>query len=111
MRRLKSKLCWLLDEDILVNFQPCDVSKEVQSLKLGKARVFDGIPNECRQHLSRRPLVHLTHLFNHCLWFGHFLAPWKEANIITLLKPAKDPKFSQKLCPISLMSTTGKLFG
>jgi hypothetical protein len=38
--------------------------------------------------------VHLTHLFNHFLWLGHFPAPWKEAKIITLPKPSKNPKFT-----------------
>jgi hypothetical protein len=49
--------------------------------------------------------VHLTHLFNHCLLLGHFLASWKEANIVTLPKPFKD----QNLRPVSLLSTAGKL--
>jgi hypothetical protein len=55
-------------------------------------------------------LVHLTHLFNHCLRLSPFPNPWKEAKVITLPKPGKDPKFSQNLRPISLLSTTGKLF-
>jgi hypothetical protein len=46
-----------------VDFRLCDFLKEIQSLKLGKAYGFDIIPNECLQHLPRRPLVHLTHLF------------------------------------------------
>jgi hypothetical protein len=71
-----------IDEDTPVKFQSCDVSKEIQSLKLGKACGFDGIPSECLQHLPRRHLVHLTHLFNHCLRLGHFLSPWKKAKII-----------------------------
>jgi hypothetical protein len=33
------------DEDIPVNFQPCDVSKETQSLKLASACCFGDIPN------------------------------------------------------------------
>jgi hypothetical protein len=45
-------------EDFPVNFRPCEVSKETQSLKLGKACSFDGIPNECLRHLPRRPLGH-----------------------------------------------------
>jgi hypothetical protein len=98
------------DEDIPVNFRPCDVSKEVESLKLGKACGFDSIPNECLRHLPRRPLVHLSHLFNHCLRIGHLLAPGKETKIITLPKPSKDPEFPQILLPISLLSITGKLF-
>jgi hypothetical protein len=81
-------------------------------LWLCKFRSFgiDGIPNECLRHLSRRPLVHLTHLFNHCLRLSHFPKSWKEAKVITLPKPGKDPKFPQNLRPISLLSTTGKLF-
>jgi hypothetical protein len=47
---------------------------------------------------------------NHCLQQSHFPKPWKEARVITLLKPGKDPKFLKNLCLISLLSTTGKLF-
>jgi hypothetical protein len=52
----------------------------------------------------------LTHLFNHCFRLAHFPKSWKEAKIITLPKPGKDPKFPQNLRPISLLPTTGKLF-
>jgi hypothetical protein len=52
----------------------------------------------------------LTHLFNHCPRLFNFPKSWKEAKIITLPKPSKDPKFSQNLRPIILLSTTGKLF-
>jgi hypothetical protein len=79
-------------------------------LKLKEACGIDGIPNECIRHLPRRPLVHLTHLFNHCFRLSHFPDSWKEAKIITLPKPGKDPKFRQNLCQINLLSTTGKLF-
>jgi hypothetical protein len=79
-------------------------------LKLRKACGIDGIPNECLMHLPSLPLVHLTHLFKHWLRLSHFPNPWKEANVITLPKPGKDPKFPQNLRPISLLSTAGKLF-
>jgi hypothetical protein len=58
----------------------------------------------------RRPFVHLTHLFNHCLRLSHSPQSWKETKIITLPKTGKDPKFLQNLRPICLLSTTGKLF-
>jgi hypothetical protein len=38
-----------VDEDIPLNFLPCDASKEIRSLKLGKARGVDGTPDECVQ--------------------------------------------------------------
>jgi hypothetical protein len=80
---------------------------EELSLTLRKTCGLDGISNECLRHLSRTPLVHLTHLFNHCFWLPK---PRKEAKVIALLKPGKDPKFLQNLCPISFLPTTGKLF-
>jgi hypothetical protein len=61
-------------------------------------------------HLPRRQLAPLTHLFNHYLWLSHFPKSWKEAKVITLPKPGKDPKFSQNLLPNILLSTRGKLF-
>jgi hypothetical protein len=68
------------------------------------------LPNECLRYLPGRPLVHLTHLFNHCLLLSNFSKPWKEAKVITLPKPGNDPKFPKNLCLIGLSSTTGKLF-
>jgi hypothetical protein len=98
-----------VDEDTSVNFQPCDVSKEIESLKFGEASGFDAISNEYLRRLPRRPLVHLTHLFIHCLWFGDLPGPWKKEKVITLPRPFKDPKFPQNLLVINLLSSTGKL--
>jgi hypothetical protein len=63
-----------VDDTSLGKVRPCDIHKLGNSLKLRKACVLDGIPNECLRHLPRRPLVHLTHLFNHCLRLSHFLS-------------------------------------
>jgi hypothetical protein len=99
-----------VDDNPPERVRPCHVQKLIKSLKLRKACGIDGIPNECLRHLPRIPLVHLTHLFNHCIRLLHFPKSWKEAKVITLPKPGKDPKFPQNLRPISLLSTTGKLF-
>jgi hypothetical protein len=74
---------------------PCDLLKLIHSLNVRKAYRIDDIPSEYLRHLPRRPLVYLTLLFNHCLQLSHFPKPWKEANVITLVKPGKDPKFPQ----------------
>jgi hypothetical protein len=98
-----------VDDTSLRKVRPCDIHKFANSLKLRKACGLDGIPNEWLRHLPRRPLVHLTHSFNYCLWLSHFPKPWKEAKVMMLPQPSKDPKFPQKLCSISLLSTN-KLF-
>jgi hypothetical protein len=109
--RLESKLCWKLR--IVTppeRIRPCDLQKLLNSLRLKKACGIDGIPNECLRHLPRRPFVRLTHLINHCIRLSHFPTSWKEAKVVTLPKPGKDPKFPQNLSPISLLSSTGKVF-
>jgi hypothetical protein len=90
--------------------RPCDLKTLINSLKLKKAFGIDGIPNECLRYLPRRTLVHLTHLFNHCLRLSYFPSSWKEAKIIILPKPGKDIKFPQNLRSISFLPTRGKLF-
>jgi hypothetical protein len=62
--------------------RPCDLQKLINSLKSRRACGISGIPNECLRHLPRS-LVHITHLFNHCLRLSNFPEPWKEANVIT----------------------------
>jgi len=39
-----------------------------------------------------------------------FPQPWKEAELIILPKQGEDPKFPQRLRPISFMNASGKLF-
>jgi hypothetical protein len=90
--------------------RPCDIHNLANSLKLTEACGLDGIPNESLRHLPRRPLVSLTQLFNHCLRLPYFPKRWKKAKVITLPKHGKNPNFPQNLRPISLLSSTGKLF-
>jgi hypothetical protein len=49
-------------------------------------------------------------LINHCIRISHFPTSWKEAKVVALPKPGKDPKIPQNLRPISLLPLTGKLF-
>jgi hypothetical protein len=74
-------------------------------VKLLKACGIDFVPND----LPRRPLVHLTNLFNHFIQLSHFPQSWKEAKMIALPNSGKDPKFLQNLHAISLLPTAGKI--
>jgi hypothetical protein len=71
---------------------------------------LNGSMNDNKNTNTRRPLVHLTHLFDQCFQLSHFPKLWKEAKVIMLPKRGKDPKFPQNLRLISLLPTTGKLF-
>jgi hypothetical protein len=88
----------------------CNIQKLVKTLKQRKACGLNGIPDERLSHLPRRPLVHLTHLLNHCLRLSDFPKPRKEAEVITLPKASKVRKLPKNLRPISLLSTTDNLF-
>jgi hypothetical protein len=112
-RRVEARVQTLLeaiDNKPPERIRPCDLETLINSLKLRKSCGIDGIPNECLRQLPRRPLVHLTHLINHCIRLSHFPKPSKEAKNITLPKHGKDQKFTNNLRAISLLSTTGKLF-
>jgi hypothetical protein len=97
-----------VDEDTPVHFGSCDVSKKYNTLNYERPvaliafqmNVFD---------IFHKTSVHSTHLFDHCLRSGHFPVPWKDAKVIILPKPGKEPKYSPNLRPFNLLSTTGKL--
>jgi hypothetical protein len=98
-----------VDSDPPERIRPCDLQKLLNSLKLKKACGIDEILKECLRHLPRRPLVHLTHLINHCIRLSHFPTSWKEAKVVALPTPSKDSKFLQNLRPISLLPSAGKV--
>jgi hypothetical protein len=64
-----------VDGTPLGKVRPRDIHKLANSLKLREVSLLDGIPKACLEHLPRRPLVHLTHLLNHCLRLSHFPKP------------------------------------
>jgi hypothetical protein len=65
--RLDQALLTSVDDTLLGIVSSYGKHTLTNSLKLGKACGLDGVPSECLRHLRRIPLVHLTHLFNHCL--------------------------------------------
>jgi hypothetical protein len=99
-----------VDGTSLGNVRSCKVYKSANSLKLRQLCGLDGILNLRFGDLPKRPLVRMTRLFNHFLSLSHFPKPWREAKTITLPKAGTDPKLPHNLHPISLFSTTGKLF-
>jgi hypothetical protein len=62
------------------------------------------------RNVSRKALVHLTHLFNHLLGLGYFPSTWKKAKVMPIPKPHKPSTDPNSYRPVSLLSTLGKLF-
>jgi hypothetical protein len=61
-------------------------------------------------NFPRRLLLHLTHLFNHCIRLSQFPTSWKEAKVLALPKAGKGPKFPKNLRPIRILASMGKVF-
>jgi hypothetical protein len=63
--------------------------------------------------MSQKPskeTIDAASTFDYSLYAAFTFSDVLEAKVITLRKPGKDPKFPKNLCPISLLSTRGKLF-
>jgi hypothetical protein len=74
------------DEDIHVNFRPCEVSNEMQSLKLEKTYGFHKTSNQSLASSKKTSCEFNTlFFFSHCLCLGHSRHPEGE-KIITLPK-------------------------
>jgi hypothetical protein len=73
-----------VDNKLPERIRPCDIQKLINSFILRKSCGIDGL-----RYLPRRPLVHLTHLLNHCLRLSHFPKSSKVPKFITSPKPGK----------------------
>jgi hypothetical protein len=60
------------------------------------------------KHLPQRAVSLLTQIFHAILLTHHFPTMWKNARVISVLKPGKDPALLSSYRPISLLDTIGK---
>lgn len=70
----------------------------------------DSIRRRTLRRLPEAAFVFITSIFNICLKTGFFPKSWKEATIIMILKPGKDPRQPGSYRPISLLNVLGKTF-
>jgi hypothetical protein len=74
----------------------------VRQLKPRKTTGPDGIENVILLHLPRLVLKYIAKLFNRSLALNYFPTQWKEAKIIMLPKPGKDPTSTLNYRPTRL---------
>ena len=85
--------------------------KSVKFLKRGKAPDPDTIDNEVlRLGTTTSLFYHLAKLFTSSIKPGYIPTGWKVATVRMLLKPDKLPSLTTSYRPISLISSTMKLF-
>lgn len=93
------------------HFSPNEVWEVIKTLTKRKAPGPDQITNTALKKISKRTILHLTEIYNYCLRFEHFPAPWKTTNVIMIPKSGKNNLIPTNHRPISLLNTIAKTFG
>ena len=91
-------------------FSPQELERGIKSMKQGKAAGLDDIRTEQIKHFGPVTREWLLRFYNNCLRTHCMPKLWRQAKIIALLKPGKDPNDPKSFRPISLLSHLYKLF-
>ena len=70
---------------------PDEVQEAIMGFKFNKAPGPNGIPNRDLKHLLQWAVSLLVPIFSAVLFNHHFPSVWKDARVISILKPGKDP--------------------
>ena len=99
------------DHDLVVDIDSDTLIRIVTFLKRGKAPDPDNIHNQVLRLGTTTSLFHhLVRLFTSSIQIGYIPTAWKLVTLRMLLKPDKLPSLTTSYRPISLMSSTMKLF-
>lgn len=90
-------------------FSVDETDTAINRLKSSKAPGFYGIHPEFLIHSGRLTRIWLGKFFSDILSNGHLPPEFKEAKVISLLKPGKPQDRVDSYCPIALLSSSYKL--
>jgi hypothetical protein len=93
-----------------VRLKRAEVQEVIHNLIPKKSLGYDLITGKILKELPTIGIKYLTQLFSAVLLKGYFLAQWKVAQIILILKPGKPPSELTSYRLISLLSTVSKVF-
>jgi hypothetical protein len=105
---LRSYFMTPASEPTLTN--PDEVQEAIRGLKVCKAPGHNGIPNRALKRHPKQVESLPVQEFKAVLRTHHFPSEWKDARVISILKPGKDPAHPSSYRPIRLLDTIGKLF-
>ena len=87
-----------------------EVRTIIKKFKNMKAPGDDGIFYILIKKLPESSLSFLVDIFNKCFQLAYFPDKWKNAKVVPILKPDKNPAEASSYRPISLLSSISKLF-
>ena len=91
-------------------FTAAELDAGISSLQNGKAPGLDDIETELIKHMGSKTGNRLLRFFNNCTESKNMPKLWRQAKVVALLKPGKDPPEAKSFRPISLLCHTCKLF-
>lgn len=96
--------------DEVFNTDLNEIKSIIKKFKNMKAPGEDGIFYILIKKLPESTLMSLVKIFNKCFDLAYFPDSWKNAKVIPILKPDKNPAEASSYRPISLLSSISKLF-
>ena len=87
-----------------------EIKSIIKKFRNMKAPGEDGIFYILIKKLPEATLSSLVTILNKCLELAYFPEKWKNAKVIPILKPDKNPAEASSYRPISLLSSISKLF-
>jgi len=88
---------------------PDEVVSALGQTKLGTAPGYDLVYSEFLKHLGPKALTWLADLFTRMIWEQRIPKIWRQAKIMALAKPGKDPHLAASYPPVSLLRICYKL--
>jgi hypothetical protein len=86
-----------------------EVQEVINSINPKKSSGYDIVTGKIIKELPIIGIKYLTQLLNAVLLKGYFLAQWKVAQIILILKSGKPPNELRSYRPISLLTIVSKV--
>jgi hypothetical protein len=89
---------------------PKEIKEVIKSLGLKKASGLDQVTPKLMKELPQKGIVLLTYILNGIIRTSYWPKQFKISQIITIVKPGKDPTEIALYRPISLLSALSNIF-
>ena len=92
-----------------LHITPTDIKNTILHSHNHKAPGPDDIPNVVLKNLPRKTITQLTYIINAIILLQHFPIQWRNAIVVPILKPGKNPNNPDSYRPVSLVNSLSKV--